>query len=266
MSEEQGQDVQEAEAEEQEAEASSDEAAEASAEEEVATEEEEERETPLASPGILGRKLGMTQIFSAAGDSESVTVIEAGPCAVVQVKTQERDGYDAVQLGFGAVRTKRVTKPRLGHFAAHGVEPTRVLREIRLKEPVPEAAPGKFVTCESFSAGELVDVTGISKGKGFAGVVKRHGFSGAPASHGTHEKFRHGGSIGMASTPSRVFKGMKMPGQMGNARVTVQNLKILRVIPEENLLMVSGAVPGPTGAYVMVRKSVKAPRRAEAAG
>lgn len=265
MSEEQVKEVVEAEAEaEEEAgeEAEAEEPSEAPEEEAVS---EEPEDSPLAAPGILGRKLSMTQIFTAEGDCVPVTVIEAGPCVVVQVKTQERDGYDALQLGFGAVRPKRVSKPRKGHFAAHGVEPSRILREVRLEEPLPDAAPGKVVTCASFEIGELVDVTGISKGRGFTGVVKRHGFSGAPASHGTHEKFRHGGSIGAAATPSRVFKGKKMPGQMGNTRVTIQNLRVLRLLPEQNLLLVLGAVPGPNGSFLMVRKSVKASRRAKAA-
>ncbi|MEE9196584.1 MAG: 50S ribosomal protein L3 [bacterium] len=218
----------------------------------------------MAAPGILGRKVGMTQVFSAGGDRVQVTVIEAGPCVVVQVKTRERDGYDALQVGFGSVRPKRVTKPRAGHFTAHGVEPTRFLREIRLEEPLPDAAPGRLVTCECFEAGELVDVTGVSKGRGFTGVMKRYGFKGAPASHGTHEHFRHGGAIGAAATPGRVFKGTKMPGHMGNARVTVQNLQVVRVVPEQNLLVVRGAVPGPSGGFVMVRKSLKAGRRAKA--
>ncbi|MFQ5892747.1 MAG: 50S ribosomal protein L3 [Nitrospinota bacterium] len=207
----------------------------------------------------------MTQVFSPEGNREPVTVIEAGPCVVVQVKTRDRDGYDALQIGFGAVRPKRVSKPRLGHFAAHGVEPARLLREIRLEEALPEAAPGRVVTCESFETGELVDVTGVSKGRGFTGVMKRHGFKGSKATHGTHEYFRHGGAIGGAATPGRVFKGTRMPGQTGSARVTVQNLEVVRVIPEENLLMVRGAVPGPTGGYVMVRKSLKAARRTKAA-
>jgi large subunit ribosomal protein L3 len=227
--------------------------------------ESEEEDSPLSAPGILGRKLGMTQIFSAEGDRVAVSVIEAGPCVVVQVKTREKDGYEAIQLGFGDVRPKQVNKPRAGHFSSQGVEPTRILREIRLDESLPEAASGKVVTCESFEIGELVDVTGTSKGRGFTGVMKRHNFAGAPASHGTHEKFRHGGSIGAAATPSRVFKGKKMPGQMGNARVTVQNIKIVRVLPEQNLLMVLGSVPGPNGGYVVVRKSLKATRRAKAA-
>ncbi|MEE8219139.1 MAG: 50S ribosomal protein L3 [bacterium] len=218
----------------------------------------------MAAPGILGRKVGMTQVFSAEGDRVQVTVIEAGPCVVVQVKTRERDGYDALQVGFGSVRPKRVTRPRAGHFTAHGVEPTRFLREIRLEEPLPDAAPGRLVTCECFEAGELVDVTGVSKGRGFTGVMKRYGFKGAPASHGTHEHFRHGGAIGAAATPGRVFKGTRMPGHMGNARVTVQNLLVVRVVPEQNLLMVRGAVPGPSGGFVMVRKSLKAGRRAKA--
>lgn len=244
-------------------EAAADEAADAPEDEETSPAEPEPG--TLAAPGILGRKVGMTQVFSAEGDRVQVTVIEAGPCVVVQVKTRERDGYDALQVGFGSVRPKRVTRPRAGHFAAHGVEPTRFLREIRLEEPLPDAAPGRLVTCECFEAGELVDVTGVSKGRGFTGVMKRYGFKGAPASHGTHEHFRHGGAIGAAATPGRVFKGTRMPGHMGNARVTVQNLQVVRVVPEQNLLMVRGAVPGPNGGFVMVRKILKASRRAKAA-
>ena len=272
MSEEKGQEAPEAEAE---TEVNAD--ADAEAEPEVKADAEEEVEAPedepppaepedafVAAPGILGRKVGMTQIFSADGNRLPVTIIEAGPCVVVQVKTRERDGYDALQLGFGDIRPKLVSMPRKGHFTAHGVEPTRLLREIRLEEPLPDAAPGSIVTCEAFDADELVDVIGVSKGKGFTGVMKRHGFKGAKATHGTHEHFRHGGSIGAAADPSRVFKGTKMPGQMGNARVTVQNLKVVRVVPEKNLLMVRGAVPGPNGGYVMVRKSLKATRRAKA--
>ncbi len=243
-------------------EAAADEAADAPEDEEAPPAEPEPG--TLAAPGILGRKVGMTQVFSAEGDRVQVTVIEAGPCVVVQVKTRERDGYDALQVGFGSVRPKRVTRPRAGHFTAHGVEPTRFLREIRLEEPLPDAAPGRLVTCECFEAGELVDVTGVSKGRGFTGVMKRYGFKGAPASHGTHEHFRHGGAIGAAATPGRVFKGTRMPGHMGNARVTVQNLQVVRVVPEQNLLMVRGAVPGPSGGFVMVRKSLKAGRRAKA--
>jgi large subunit ribosomal protein L3 len=241
----------------------SDEAAEASEDEETSPADPESG--PLSAPGILGRKVGMTQVFSSEGDRVPVTVIEAGPCVVVQVKTRERDGYDALQMGFGSVRPKRVSKPRAGHFLAHGVEPTRLLREVRLDEPLPDAAPGRLVTCEGFEAGELVDVTGVSKGRGFTGVMKRHGFKGSPASHGTHEHFRHGGSIGAAAAPSRVFKGTRMPGQMGNARVTVQNLELVRVVPEQNLLMIRGAVPGPSGGFVMVRKSLKAGQRAKSA-
>lgn len=276
MSEEKGQEAPEAEAE-TEVKADAETEVKADAETEVKADAEEEVEAPedepppaepedafVAAPGILGRKVGMTQIFSADGNRLPVTIIEAGPCVVVQVKTRERDGYDALQLGFGDVRPKLVSMARKGHFTAHGVEPTRLLREIRLEEPLPDAAPGRIVTCEAFDADELVDIIGVSKGRGFAGVMKRHGFKGAKASHGTHEHFRHGGSIGAAANPSRVFKGTKMPGQMGNTRVTVQNLKVLRVVPEKNLLIVRGAVPGPNGGYVVVRKSLKAARRAKA--
>lgn len=248
------------------AEAEPEEAPEEEAEAAEAAEADSEPEVgPVAAPGILGRKISMTQVFTADGDLVPVTVIEAGPCVVVQVKTRDKDGYDALQMGFGSVRPKVVNKPEKGHFEARGLEPRRLLKEIRLEEPLPEAAPGRMVTCESFKAGDLVDVIGVSKGRGFTGVMKRHGFAGAPGSHGTHESFRHGGSIGAAAYPSRVFKGTKMPGQMGNSRVTVQNLKVVRVMPKHNLIMVLGAVPGPNGGNVVLRKSLKESRRAKPA-
>ena len=210
-----------------------------------------------AVKGLLGTKLGMTQIFD---DTRAVpvTVIKAGPCYVAQVKTVERDGYDAIQLAYLEVPERRVNKPLRGHFEKHGVRPTRYLVELR----TPDAAnhqPGQELRADLFAAGERVDVIGVSKGKGFAGVMKRHGFGGLAGSHGTERKHRSPGSIGACATPSRVFKGMRMAGHMGNERVTVLNLQVVQVDPERNLLLVKGAVPGPVGGLVMVRSAVKAP-------
>ena len=210
-----------------------------------------------AVKGLLGTKLGMTQIFD---DTRAVpvTVIKAGPCYVAQVKTVERDGYDAIQLAYLEVPERRVNKPLRGHFEKHGVRPSRYLVELR----TPDAAnhqPGQELRADLFAAGERVDVIGVSKGKGFAGVMKRHGFGGLAGSHGTERKHRSPGSIGACATPSRVFKGMRMAGHMGNERVTVLNLQVVQVDPERNLLLVKGAVPGPVGGLVMVRSAVKAP-------
>lgn len=207
----------------------------------------------MATKGILGTKLGMTQIFDDEGRVVPVSVIKAGPCPVVQVRTPDRDGYAAVQLGFGAV--KRSNRPLAGHFARAGVEPTRHLVEVELAG---EHAPGDLVTVEQFTAGELVDVTGRSKGKGFAGPMKRHGFAGLGASHGTHKVHRAPGAIGACATPSRVFPGTRMAGRMGNERVTMQNLTLVSVDGERHLLLVKGAVPGPNGGLVIVRNAAKA--------
>ncbi len=210
-----------------------------------------------AVKGLLGTKLGMTQIFD---DTRAVpvTVIKAGPCYVAQVKTVERDGYEAIQLAHLEIPERKVNKPLRGHFEKHGVRPTRYLVELR----TPDAAsyrPGQELRADLFAAGERVDVVGVSKGKGFAGVMKRHGFGGLAGSHGTERKHRSPGSIGACATPSRVFKGMRMAGHMGNERVTVLNLQVVQVDPERNLLLVKGAVPGPVGGLVMVRSAVKAP-------
>jgi large subunit ribosomal protein L3 len=207
--------------------------------------------------GILGTKLGMTQVFD---DTRAipVTVIKAGPCFVAQVKTPERDGYAAVQLAFGEIRAKDVTKPDKGHFDKHAVEPTRHIVELRTDD-ASSYAPGQEIRADVFSAGERTDVVGVSKGKGFAGVMKRHGFGGLRASHGTERKHRAPGAIGACATPSRVFKGMPMAGQMGNERVTVLNLEVVQADPERNLLLIKGAIPGPEGGLVMVRSAVKAP-------
>ncbi|MDD5557779.1 MAG: 50S ribosomal protein L3 [bacterium] len=211
--------------------------------------------------GILGRKMGMTQIFDDEGRVIPVTVIQAGPCTVVQVKTPDACGYGAVQLGFDEGKETSFTKPLRGHFARAKTPPFKFLREIRLPAADLAAyAVGQAVGADIFSPGEFVDVTGVSKGKGYAGVIKRHHFSGSPASHGSHEYFRHGGSIGQHSYPGRVFKGLGMAGHLGAARATVQNLKVVKVTPGKNLLLIRGAVPGPTGAYVVVRKAVKRTR------
>ncbi len=203
--------------------------------------------------GLIGRKLGMTRLFLEGGRVVPVTLIEAGPCTVVQVKDAQRDRYQAVQLGFGRRKKSRVNKPMAGHFAKAGVEPAAVLKEF----PVEDAGQfevGQVFTAEVFAPGDKVKVTGRSKGRGFAGVVKRHGFSGGPETHGctTHDK---PGSIGMSATPSKVHKGKKLPGHYGNRRTTVKNLKVVDVRPEQNLVVVAGAVPGPNGGIVYLQKA-----------
>jgi large subunit ribosomal protein L3 len=202
--------------------------------------------------GILGEKLGMTQVFTDDGRALPVTVIKAGPCRVVQVKTRERDGYPAVQLSYGTAG--RVSKPRGGHFEKADAEPARYLVELRTDE---EHEPGQEVKADVFQPGDRTDVVGVSKGKGFSGPMKRHGFGGLPASHGTERKHRSPGAIGACATPSRVFRGTKMAGQLGNQRVTVLNLEVVEADPERGLLLLKGAVPGPIGSLVMVRSSVK---------
>lgn len=207
----------------------------------------------MAGKGILGTKLGMTQIFDDDGRVTPVTVVRAGPCPVTGVRTLARDGYAAVQLGFGA--TKRVNQPLAGHFRTAGVAPTRYLAEVELAG---DHKPGDRVTVEQFVVGELVDVSGKSKGKGFAGPMRRHGFSGLGASHGAHKVHRAPGAIGACATPSRVFPGTRMAGRMGGQRVTTQNLRLVGVDPERNLLLIKGAVPGPNGALLVIRDAVKA--------
>jgi large subunit ribosomal protein L3 len=210
--------------------------------------------------GILGEKLGMTQLFEDAR-AVPVTVIKAGPCYVAQVKTTERDGYLAVQLAFAEPRRNgrsRLSKPMQGHFDAHGEKPGRYVVELRTDDAA-NYEPGQELKADLFTAGEHADVVGVSRGKGFAGTMKRHGFSGLGASHGTERKHRSPGAIGACATPSRVFKGTKMAGQMGNERTTVLNLEVIAVDAERNLLMVRGAIPGPAGGLVMVRSSVKKP-------
>jgi len=203
---------------------------------------------------ILGRKLGMTQVWSEDDRLVPVTVIEAGPCVVSQVKTVDRDGYDAVQIAFGDIKESKVNKPTAGHFAKAGVTPRRHVSEVRLSEPDGDVKLGDELTVEMFEPGAMVDVSGTSKGKGFAGVMKRHNFRGGPGGHGSHFH-RAPGSVGQASTPSRIFRGKKMPGQMGNETVTVRNLEVVKVDPEQNLLVVKGAVPGPKGALLTIRSA-----------
>ena len=210
--------------------------------------------------GIIGKKIGMTQVFADDGAALPVTVLKAGPCVVVQQKTRARDGYDAVQLGLVEDKPARVTKPVAGHYARANVPPTRVRREVVLDDSDGDAPnKGEQVLVSLFEAGDQVDVIGISRGRGFQGVVKRHGFAGGNATHGSMFH-RAPGSIGQSSYPSRVLKGMRGPGHMGTDRVTIRNLKVIQVDVENHQLVVRGAVPGAPGGYVMIRKAV-APRR-----
>ena len=204
---------------------------------------------------ILGRKIGMTQVFSEDGLVVPVTVIEAGPCTVVQKKTIETDGYEAVQVGFREVKEQRVNKPEKGHFAKAGVGLKRVLREFRLND-ISEYEVGSEIKADVFAAGDKVDVTGTSKGKGTLGPIARHGHGRGPMTHGS-KYHRGGGSLGAGTSPGKVFKGMKMAGKTGNKKVTVQNLEIVRADAEKNLLLVKGAVPGPKGSLVCVKSTVK---------
>jgi len=205
--------------------------------------------------GILGKKLGMTQIFDETGKVIPVTVIEAGPCSVVQKRTPEIDGYTAIQLGFGTIKEKNVNKPMKGQFEKAGVKPTRYLREFRFPE-AEEYQVGQEVKADMFAAGEYVDVTGLTKGKGYAGVIKRWGFSRGPMSHGASLRHRPTGSLG-GRTPARVFPGRKMSGRLGNERVTIQKLQVVKVDSDRNLILIKGSVPGIKGALVEVKKTVK---------
>jgi large subunit ribosomal protein L3 len=203
-------------------------------------------------PGLIGRKIGMTSIYSAEGKATPCTVIEAGPCVVTQVKTQETDGYEAVQLGFGDRKEKNTPNALKGHFKKANTTPKQKLVEF---EEFTGLNLGDTVTVEIFQEGEFVDVTGTSKGKGFQGVVKRHGFGGVgQATHGQHNRLRAPGSIGAASFPARVFKGMRMAGQTGNKRVMIENLQVLKVLTDKNLLVVKGSIPGPKGSTVIIEK------------
>ena len=205
--------------------------------------------------GILGKKIGMTQIFDEQGVANPVTLIEAGPCYVTQVRHPEKEGYSAVQLGFGEINPKRLTGGELGHLKANEIPPLRILREFRIKNS--EINVGEKVTVETFAVGERVDVIGTSKGKGFAGGVKRYGFRGGPKTHGQSDRQRAPGSRGSGTTPGRVYKGSRSPGHMGNARVTVQALQVVLVDVERNLLGVRGAVPGPKGGFIMIKEARK---------
>jgi large subunit ribosomal protein L3 len=206
--------------------------------------------------GVLGEKLGMTQVWDAENRVVPVTVVKAGPCVVTQVRSTENDGYSAVQIAFGDIDPRKVNKPRKGHFDKAGVTPRRHLVELRTDD-ASEYALGQEITVETFEVGQRIDVVGTSKGKGTAGVMKRHNFRGLGAGHGTQRKHRAPGSIGACATPGRVFKGVRMAGRMGNARVTVQNLTVAGVDAEKNLLLIKGAVPGPNGGLVLVKTAAK---------
>lgn len=213
------------------------------------------QEVIIMKKAILATKVGMTQIFNEDGVLTPVTVLQAGPCVVTQVKTQDNDGYSAVQVGFADKRENLVNKPMKGHFDKAGVSCKRFVREFKL-EGAEEMALGQEIKCDVFAAGDKIDATAISKGKGFQGAIKRHGQSRGPMAHGS-KYHRHAGSNGAASDPSKVFKGKKMPGQMGHVKVTVQNLEVVRVDAENNLLLVKGSVPGPKKSLVTIKESVK---------
>jgi large subunit ribosomal protein L3 len=207
---------------------------------------------------ILGTKLGMTQVFDEQARAIPVTVIKAGPCRVVQIKTDETDGYNAIQISFREVKPGRVNKPEAGHYAKAGVAPARHLVELRVDDPSVYTVGQEIRIADLFEPGTKADVSGISKGKGFAGVMERHNFSGQGGSHGNHKKHRAPGSIGACATPARVFKGMRMAGRLGGERVTTLNIDIIGVDGERDILLLGGAVPGPKGAVVLVREAVKA--------
>jgi large subunit ribosomal protein L3 len=206
--------------------------------------------------GVLGKKLGMTQVFDESNRVVPVTVVEAGPCVVTRVRTPEKDGYSAVQLGFGQVDPRKVNKPLGDYLRKHDITPRRYFAEIRTDD-ASEYQLGQEIRADVFEAGQYVDVTGKSKGKGYAGVMKRHNFRGLGASHGTQRKHRSPGSIGGCATPGRVFKGLRMAGRMGNVRTTVQNLKVHAVDAEKGLILVKGAIPGPNGSLVLIRTAAK---------
>ncbi len=206
--------------------------------------------------GILGRKVGMTQIFDESGKVIPVTVLEAGPCFVTQIRTKRNDGYQAVQLGFGEVSPNRVTRAERGHLEKAKVPALRHLRELRVDD-VSSYQEGQRLDVSQFEVGDRVDVIGVTKGRGFAGVVKRHGFHGGPKTHGQSDRLRAPGSIGAGTTPGHVIKGMRMPGRMGNQRVTIQNLKVVLVDPDRNLMAVRGAVPGASGGDVIIHEATK---------
>ena len=207
--------------------------------------------------GLIGKKIGMTQVFGADGNVLPVTVIQTGPCVVVQKRETGRDGYNALQLGFGSRKSQRVNKPEQGHMVKAGKGAFQLLREFRSEDVGQYEVGQEIKVADLFKVGDRVDVSGTSKGRGFTGVIKRWGFAGFPGSHGTHEYFRHGGSIGNRSYPGRVFKGKKMAGQWGNERISVQNLEVIGVRAEDNLLLVKGAVPGAKRGFVFIRRAIK---------
>lgn len=214
--------------------------------------------------GIIGRKLGMTQLFLEDGSVVPVTVIEAGPCPIIQKKVKEKDGYDALQLGFLAKEARKVNKPLTGHFKKARAGTYALLKEFRV-EDASGFKLGEQVTVSLFKPGDVVDVTGLSKGRGFAGVVKRHGFHGFPASRGTHEYFRHGGSVGQNSYPARIFKDLRMPGHLGNQRVTIQNITVMDVKEDQNLLLLKGGIPGSPKGWVLIRSATKGKKKSDKA-
>jgi large subunit ribosomal protein L3 len=208
------------------------------------------------SDGILGKKIGMTQVFDESGTAIPVTVVEAGPCPIVQIKTKKREGYNAIQLGFGYRNEKKFNRPRRGHFKKANITPLRYLKEFRVNT-TEGLSVGSVIDARIFSAGDAVDVTGVSKGRGFTGVVKRWGFAGGKKTHGGEQDLRRAGSIGAGSDPSRVFKGKRMPGRHGGKQVTVQNLEVIEADSERNLLVIKGAVAGPPNGLLVIRKAVK---------
>lgn len=211
----------------------------------------------MATKGILGTKLGMTQVFDADNRVVPVTVVQAGPCTVTQVKQPEKDGYTAIQLAYGSRKPKNVNKPTRGHLAKAGIESARTLVELRLDEGDELPELGATIAVDTFAAGEAIDVVGTSKGKGYAGVMKRHNFSGMGDGHGIKRKNRHPGAVGACATPGRTFRGQRMAGRMGGERVTIQNLEVVQVDTEHGLLLVKGAVPGSNGSIVLVTTAVK---------
>lgn len=205
--------------------------------------------------GLIGKKIGMTSIYDASGKAVPCTVLEAGPCVVTQVKTIEKDGYEAIQLGYDEKKEKRTSKSLKGHFAKAGTTPKKILREFTRFEEGHKKHFGEVLDVSIFEEGEFIDVSGISKGKGFQGVVKRHGFGGVgDSTHGQHNRLRAPGSLGASSWPSRVFKGMRMAGRMGGEKVKVINLQILKIVKEKNLILVKGSVPGPSGSYIIIER------------
>ncbi len=204
--------------------------------------------------GLIGRKIGMSQVFAENGDAIPVTVLEAGPCYVTQVKTLDRDGYQAAQIGFEPKKEKQTTRPLQGHFKKAGIDPQRILREVEVDD-IEACELGQVIGADIFKTGELVDVTGFHKGRGFQGVVKRHGFRGGTTTRGQSDRVRHPGSIGQSASPSRVFKGTRMGGRMGNKRMTVKNLQVVGVDAEKNILLVKGAVPGHRNAFVVINRA-----------